>query len=221
MQPQAFVAYYRVSTQKQGADGLGIEAQRNAVKAFANGNVIAEFTEVESGGKNNRPQIALALAYARQHEATLLIAKMDRLSRNSAFINNLLEAGVDFIAADQPHATPLTIRILAAVAQEEREQISKRTKAALAVAKSRGVKLGGVQPSLRSKIDGFDAYIAPIIQSIIDSGKWSANAIAVELNERSVRSPKGGLWQAVTVQRVRQRIQEKDCSTQEISGCPE
>jgi DNA invertase Pin-like site-specific DNA recombinase len=209
MQPQTFVAYYRVSTTKQGADGLGIEAQRNAVKAFANGNVIAEFTEVESGGKNNRTQIALALAHAKANKATLLIAKMDRLSRNSAFINNLLEAGVDFIAVDQPHATPLTIRILAAVAQEEREQISKRVKAALAVAKDRGVKLGGVQDSLRTKIDQFDVYIAPIIQSIIDSGKWTANAIANELNERAIRSPKGGLWQAVTVQRVRKRIEEK------------
>ena len=210
MQPQQYVAYYRVSTQKQGADGLGIEAQRNAVKAFASGKVIAEFTEVESGGKNNRPQIALALAYARQHRATLLIAKMDRLSRNSAFINNLLEAGVDFVAVDQPHATPLTIRILAAVAQEEREQISKRTKAALAVAKQRGVKLGGVQPSLRNKIDEFDAYIRPIIQSIIDSGIVSANAVARELNQRNVRTSKGGSWQAVQVQRVLARIQEKE-----------
>jgi DNA invertase Pin-like site-specific DNA recombinase len=135
---------------------------------------------------------------------------MDRLSRNSAFINNLLEAGVDFVAVDQPHATPLTIRILAAVAQEEREQISKRTKAALAVAKQRGVKLGGVQPSLRNKINEFDAYIRPIIQSIIDSGIVSANAVARELNERNVRTSKGGSWQAVQVQRVLARIKEKE-----------
>lgn len=169
-QPQQFVAYYRVSTAKQGADGLGIEAQRAAVKAFANGNVIAEFTEVESGGKNNRPQIAMALEYARQHKATLLIAKMDRLSRNSAFINNLLEAGVDFLAVDQPHATPLTIRILAAVAQEEREQISKRVKAALAVAKDRGVKLGGAHQSKQDKADTFAESLQEVLQTLIDSG---------------------------------------------------
>jgi DNA invertase Pin-like site-specific DNA recombinase len=208
MQPAQlqYVAYYRVSTQKQGADGLGIEAQRAAVKAFANGNVIAEYTEVESGGRNTRPQIALALAHAKANKATLLIAKMDRLSRNSAFINNLLEAGVDFIAADQPHATPLTIRILAAVAQEEREQISKRTKAALAVTKQRGVKLGGVQPSLRKRIDAFDQSIHKDIQSIMQSGIASATGIAKQLNERGVRTSKGGQWQAVQVQRIMKRV---------------
>jgi len=206
MQPQQFVAYYRVSTQKQGVDGLGIEAQKKAVAAFANGNVIAEYTEVESGGKNNRPEITAALAHAKAHKATLLIAKMDRLSRNSAFINNLLEAGVDFVAVDQPHATPLTIRILAAVAQEEREQISKRTKAALAVAKERGVKLGGVQPGLRQRISQSDASIHADIQKLMDNGITSATGIAKALNERGVRTRTGATWQAVQVQRLLQRV---------------
>ena len=206
MQPQQFVAYYRVSTQKQGVDGLGIEAQKKAVAAFANGNVIAEYTEVESGGKNNRPKITAALAHAKAHKATLLIAKMDRLSRNSAFINNLLEAGVDFVAVDQPHATPLTIRILAAVAQEEREQISKRTKAALAVAKERGVKLGGVQPGLRQRISQSDASIHADIQKLMDNGITSATGIAKALNERGVRTRTGATWQAVQVQRLLQRV---------------
>lgn len=206
MQPQTYVAYYRVSTTKQGADGLGIEAQQRAVAEFAKGQIIAEFTEVESGAKNNRPQLQAALALAKANKAVLLIAKMDRLSRNSALINNLLESNVEFIAADQPHATPLTIRILAAVAQEEREQISKRVKSALAVAKSRGVRLGGVQDGLRSEIDQWDQSIHPTIQSIIDSGTVSSSGIAAQLNSMAVKTRKGGQWQAVTVLRLMERL---------------
>lgn len=208
MQPKQYVAYYRVSTQKQGADGLGIEAQRKAVGDFANGNVIAEFTEVESGGKNDRPQIALALEFAKSHSATLLIAKMDRLSRNSAFINNLLEAGVDFVAVDQPHATPLTIRILAAVAQEEREQISKRVKSALAVAKERGVKLGGSHPSKQQRADAFAESLRTDIQTLTDAGITTPAAIAQALNERGLRTPRGGQWGTGQAVRLLQRIQE-------------
>lgn len=207
VQPQQFVAYYRVSTQKQGADGLGIEAQRAAVKTFANGNVIAEFTEVESGGKNNRPQIAMALDFAKLHKATLLIAKMDRLSRNSAFINNLLEAGVDFIAVDQPHATPLTIRILAAVAQEEREQISKRVKAALAVAKDRGVKLGGAHQSKQDAAESFAKSLHTDLQAIMESGIKTPAAIARALNERGIRTPRGAEWGSGQVARLLNRLQ--------------
>lgn len=206
IQPVKFVAYYRVSTQKQGAEGLGIEAQKAAVKAFANGNVIAEYTEVESGGKNNRPEITLALEYAKLNKATLLIAKMDRLSRNSAFINNLLEAGVDFIAVDQPHATPLTIRILAAVAQEEREQISKRTRAALAIAKERGALLGGANPQKQAKADGFADTLADTIRTLKEAGVDSPAAIAKALNERAVRTPRGGEWGPGQVVRLLRRI---------------
>lgn len=208
IQPQRYVAYYRVSTTRQGESGLGIAAQRKAVADYASDTVIAEFIEVESGGKFKRPQLDAALAYARQHKATLLIAKMDRLSRNAHLVSCLLESNVNFIAVDQPHATPLTIRILAAVAQEEREQIGKRVKAALAAAKARGVKLGGVQAGLREEIDTFDQRILVVIQSIIDSGISSATGIAGELNKRAVATRKGSTWQAVQVQRLIKRVEK-------------
>ena len=129
-----FVSYYRVSTAQQGASGLGLEAQREAVSrhvAGAQGVIVAEFQEVESGKKNDRPQIAAALAACRLRHATLVIAKLDRLARNVHFISSLMELGVDFVACDNPHATRLTIHILAAVAEHEREMISQRTIAAL------------------------------------------------------------------------------------------
>lgn len=206
IQPTRYIAYYRVSTSRQGESGLGIAAQRQAVADYAGESVIAEFIEVESGGKFKRPQLDAALACARQHKATLLIAKMDRLSRNAHLVSCLLESNVNFIAVDQPHATPLTIRILAAVAQEEREQIGKRVKAALTAAKARGVKLGGVQAGLREEINTFDESILPVVQSIIDSGTTSATGIARELNNRAIRTRKGSMWQAVQVQRLLQRL---------------
>lgn len=208
MRPQQFVAYYRVSTQRQGESGLGLEAQRKAVAdyAAAKGIVVAEFTEIESGGKFHRPQLDAALAHAKANNATLVIAKMDRLSRNAHLVSCLLESGVNFIACDNEHATPMLIRILAAVAQEEREQIGKRVKSALQAAKDRGVKLGGVQPSLRKQIDEFDQCIHKDIQSIMECGHISATAIAKALNERAIKSRKGGKWQAVQVQRLLKRM---------------
>src|SRR3954451_12657380 len=140
-----WVAYYRVSTAKQGANGLGLDAQREAVAGHLDGGkwqLAAEFTEVESGRKNDRPELAKALATCRRTGATLVIAKLDRLARNVAFVSNLMEAGVEFVAVDFPTANRLTIHILAAVAEHEREMISARTKAALAAAKARAVKLG-------------------------------------------------------------------------------
>jgi DNA invertase Pin-like site-specific DNA recombinase len=139
-----FIAYYRVSTDRQGASGLGLAAQRGAVARFIGaGQLIAEYTEIESGKRHtNRPQLLAALADCRRQRAVLLIARLDRLARNVAFIANLMESGVDFVAVDMPQATRLTIHILAAVAEHEREMISARTKAALAEAKRRGVTLG-------------------------------------------------------------------------------
>src|SRR6266446_1735980 len=137
-----FVSYYRVSTAQQGASGLGLEAQREAVArhvAGAAGVIVAEFQEIESGKKNDRPQIAAALAACRLRRATLVIAKLDRLARNVHFISSLMESGVDFVACDNPHATRLTIHILAAVAEHEREMISQRTIAALAAAAARAL----------------------------------------------------------------------------------
>ena len=145
-----FVAYYRVSTEKQGRSGLGLEAQQEAVRTHLNGgnwHLAAEVVEIESGKRNDRPKLAEALRLCRLHGATLIIAKLDRLARNVAFISNLMESGVEFTAVDFPQANRLTVHILAAVAEHEREMISKRTKDALAAAKARGVKLGGVRPS--------------------------------------------------------------------------
>ncbi|PVY40379.1 recombinase family protein [Pontibacter virosus] len=139
------IAYYRVSTQKQGISGLGLEAQKAAVKGFiTQTQVLAEYTEVESGKKNNRPELEKAIAHAKQAGATLIIAKLDRLSRNAGFIFALKDSGVDFVCADMPDANTLTIGIFAVMAQHERELISKRTKDALAAKKARGEKVGNI-----------------------------------------------------------------------------
>lgn len=140
------IAYYRVSTDKQGRSGLGLEAQKSAVQQYAASGghrIVAEHVEVESGKRSdNRPQLAAALAACRLHRATLCIAKLDRLSRQLSFVANLMESGTDFVAVDNPTANRLTIHLLAAIAEHEREMISQRTKAALAAAKARGVRLG-------------------------------------------------------------------------------
>ena len=142
-----FIAYNRVSTEKQGRSGLGLEAQQAAAKAFvasrgASGKLLASYTEIESGKRVDRPELAKALEHARLTDGVLLIAKLDRLSRDAHFLLGLPKAGVRFTAADMPHADNFTVGIMALVAQKERESISERTKAALAAAKARGVKLG-------------------------------------------------------------------------------
>src|SRR5215207_4627522 len=144
-----FVSYLRVSTQEQGRSGLGLEAQRKAVADHLNGGrseLKAEFVEVESGKRGDRPELAKAMAACRVHRATLVIAKLDRLSRNQAFLMSLRDAGVEFICADMPQANRMTIGIMAAVAEGEAEMISARTKAALAAAKARGKALGRARP---------------------------------------------------------------------------
>jgi DNA invertase Pin-like site-specific DNA recombinase len=149
-----FVAYYRVSTDRQGRSGLGLEAQQKAVMDYLNGGaweLVGGFVEVESGNKADRPELARAVDACRKHKARLVIAKLDRLSRNLAFVATLMESGVEFVAVDNPHANKLTIHILAAVAEHEREAISERTKAALAAAKARGRRLGTPGPSRRGQ----------------------------------------------------------------------
>ncbi len=214
-----FVAYYRVSTDKQGKSGLGLDAQRQAVKGYLNdGKLIAEFTEVETGkGRNalrRRPQLNTALETCKKHKATLVIAKLDRLARNVAFISSLMESGVEFVAADMPHANRLTVHILAAVAEHEREMISERTKAALVVAKKRGVKLGCPVPERgsaagvkvrREHADQFAANTRPVIDSIRDSGVSSLRGVAEALNVRGIQAPRGGEWHATAVARVLER----------------
>jgi DNA invertase Pin-like site-specific DNA recombinase len=178
-----FVAYYRVSTDRQGKSGLGLDAQRKSVMDYLNGGsweLVAELVEVESGKHSERPKLAAALDACRKHKAKLVIAKLDRLSRNLAFIATLMKSGVEFIAVDNPHANKLTVHIPAAVAQHEREMISEPTKAALQAAKRRGVKLGNPRlaeaaqravESLKATADQFAANVLPVIREIQSGGQ--------------------------------------------------
>ncbi len=147
------IAYYRVSSKRQGRSGLGLEAQQAAVAEYARqhgAKVLAGYTEVESGKRSDRPELAKAIAHAKRARATLVVAKLDRLARNVAFTSKLMDSGVDFVCCDNPHANRLTIHILAAVAEDEARRISERTKSALAAAKRRGTKLGGSNPNCRN-----------------------------------------------------------------------
>ncbi len=217
--PRRFVAYYRVSTDRQGLSGLGLDAQRQTVENFAasaGASIVAEFQEIESGKNNARPEIAAAIAACRATRATLLIAKLDRLARNVAFVSNLMESGIDFIACDMPFANRLTVHILASVAEHEREMISKRTKEALAQAKLRGVKLGN--PNLRPGSRGAALYasrtrrdyanakardIIPYIDAARRAGCLSLGQIAEALTARGIKTPGGkNDWSAAQVRRV-------------------
>jgi DNA invertase Pin-like site-specific DNA recombinase len=214
-----WVSYLRVSTDKQGKSGLGLEAQRKAVADFLNGGrwqLLTEFVEVESGNRSDRPQLAVALAACKKHKAKLVIAKLDRLARNVNFVSGLMETGVEFVAADMPFANKLTIHILAAVAEHEREAISARTKAALVAAKARGVKLGG--PKLRlaqlngatankAEADRFAANTLPLIREAQKAGASSLRAIADILNARGVRTARGGKWAATQVRDIMLRTE--------------
>ena len=215
-----FVSYYRVSTARQGKSGLGLDAQKYAVEEYLNtvgASLINEFTEVESGKINNRTELLKALTCCRIHGATLLIAKLDRLSRNAAFLLTLRDSGVNFKCTDMPDANALTVGIMAVIAQDERERISQRTKAALRVAKARGVKLGGdrgnihlhaargAQNSLevrRNKAKERQLDLMPEVQRIVDGGIVSASGIARELNQLNILTARGGKWSATQVQRL-------------------
>jgi DNA invertase Pin-like site-specific DNA recombinase len=206
-----FIAYYRVSTEQQGMHGNGMAAQRKAVEDYLNGGkwkLVAEFTEVESGKRSDRPELAKAIAACKKHRAKLVIAKLDRLSRNVHFISGLMERKVDFVACDMPSANAFMINIYAAVAQEERRMISDRTKAGLAAARARGVKLGGPKLPEINGVRQADAAaraqaIAPVLAELAG---MSARAIAAELNARGIATPTGAPWSAKTVIRVRERL---------------
>lgn len=206
-----FIAYFRVSTDRQGRSGLGLDAQQKAVRDYlAGGQIVAEFTEIESGKRNARPELARALAACRRQKAKLVIAKLDRLSRNLAFIAALMDAGTEFIAVDNPHANRLTLHILAAVAQHEREMIAERTKAALQAAKARGVRLGRngaerLAPANRNAAVERATQLEPVLSRLRFAG-LSANQIAVELTARGVPTAMGGKWHAQTVIRMMGRI---------------
>jgi len=224
-----WIAYYRVSTDKQGKSGLGLEAQRSAVATYLNGGdwkLVKEFTEIESGKRSeNRAQLQAAFDACHLYGAKLIIAKLDRLSRDAHFLLGLEKAGVEFVCVDDPHMTPLTLGIRAVVAQHERELISARTKAALQAAKARNVKLGGrrtykdgrpVSLTLEAIAKGRDtiakrandkaARIMPAIRDLQTAGITSLAGIAAGLNEQGIPTPRGGRWQAVQVQRVLDRI---------------
>lgn len=202
-----FIAYYRVSTDRQGASGLGLDAQHQAVGLHVGtGKLIAEYTEIESGRRHtNRPQLLEALTECRKRRAVLLIARLDRLARNVAFIANLMESGADFIACDMPTAGRLTIHILAAVAEHEREMISKRTKAALTEAKRRGTMLGNprIEEARRSAMLGHEQRrpAAEVLNLMRGwrAQEWPLRRIAEELNRLSIRSPRGSRWYASSV----------------------
>jgi DNA invertase Pin-like site-specific DNA recombinase len=209
-QPQTFVAYYRVSTERQGQSGLGLDAQRAAVTAYAAGRgvVLAEFVEVESGRRDNRPQLAAALDLCRSKRAVLVIAKLDRLARSVAFISNLMDGGAEFVAVDMPQANRLTLHILAAVAEHEREMISKRTRDALAEAKRRGVRLGNPRPDsakaaavASAEAARFRETVAPLVRSLRAEGR-TLRGVAEELNRRGIKSSRGGRWHGAAVRRV-------------------
>ena len=205
-----YIAYYRVSTDKQGKSGLGLEAQQQAVAQFlaGRGELLAEFTEVESGKRHtNRPQLAEALALCRKHKARLVIAKLDRLARNVHFISGLMESGVDFVAVDMPEANRLTVHIIAAVAEHEREMISQRTKAALAAARARGTRLGNPTPlpslekgraTARNYLEGHHRRVQPVITAL-HGQNLSLRAIASEMNRRGIPTARGRKWEAATV----------------------
>jgi len=202
-----YVAYYRVSTQRQGHSGLGLDAQRAAVAGY---DLIAEFTEVESGKKSDRPELAAALALAKETGATLLIAKLDRLARNVHFITGLLEAGVEIKAADMPEADRTFLQMAAVFAEWEGRRISERTKAALAQARARGTKLGSPDPSKGGAVTGklrasATAKVAPTAMPIIKalrSAGQSLRAIAAALNDADIPSAMGGKWHATSVRNL-------------------
>ena len=215
MEPETgrFAAYFRVSTDRQGRSGLGLDAQRDAVQrhiASVGGSLIAEYVEVESGKRNNRLELQKALAACRRHKAKLLIAKLDRLSRNVAFIATMMDSGVEFVACDSPHATRLTLHILAAVAEHEREMIAARTKAALQAAKARGIRLGRngaerLAPANKAAAIERAKNLHPVLADLIASGV-SLRQIAEELTRRGIGTPRGGRWHPTTVGRLLNRL---------------
>ena len=223
-----WISYLRVSTDRQGKSGLGIEAQRNTVTEFLNGGswtLVKEFVEVESGKLAERPKLAEAIKACRVYGAKLVIAKLDRLSRDAHFLLGLEKAGVDFVCADMPNANRLTFGIMAMVADEERRMISKRTKDALAAAKRRGTKLGGdrgVMPSkkaramaieaLQARADAKAADLAPVIRELQATGKTSLRAIAAALNEAGIPTARGGEWSSPQVMRILERLSPFEAS---------
>lgn len=220
------VAYYRVSTSEQGRSGLGLEAQKAAVEDYLRSRqavLLAEFTEVESGARSDRPQLQAALKRAKVSNATLVIAKLDRLSRNAAFLLTLRDAGTDFVAVDMPDANAVTVGIMAVIAEEERRLISERTKAALKAAKVRGVRLGNPNGAEALRRSGFPGArvgmetakanaqrraenLREVLTEVLAEGATSYSAVARALNERHIATPRGNAWRPYGVRLLIQRL---------------
>ena len=210
-----------VSTARQGKSGLGLEAQRKTIDDFAasrNAVIAARFTEVESGKRTDRPELLKALNLAKLTGATLVIAKLDRLSRNAAFLLTLRDSGVRFLACDMPEANDLTVGIMALVAQQEREAISRRTREALQAARARGVKLGNpngaaalrragkggaaLRATVRANADAHAADLVDVLSDIRAQGHSTLRAMASELNSRGILTRRGGRWHVSNVKNL-------------------
>jgi DNA invertase Pin-like site-specific DNA recombinase len=222
-----FVAYRRVSTKQQGASGLGLEAQERMIGDYVarvRGKVLAAFTEVESGKRNDRPQLRKALAAARKHKATLIVAKLDRLARNVAFVSALMESKVEFKAADFPEANRLMIHILAAVAEYEAKLISDRTKAGLESRRQRGFTLGtpanlvaGKSPAPelnKAKARAEAERLRPVIDQLRRDGFTSVRALCDQLNDRGYVTGRGMCWHPTTIVRLLARLAPAAAPTQ-------
>ena len=209
-----FVGYIRVSTDRQAASGLGLAAQRTAIEQYAarqSREIIEIYVEAESGRLKDRPQLNAALAHCRRTKATLHIAKLDRLARNVAFVSALMETGTEFVAVDAPFANRLMIHVLSAVAEWEREQISERTKAALAAAKARGVKLGTYGAVLgankRIEADRFAKTVQPAFIAARNAGCVSLREYVAHLSAAGTPTPNGGKWHASNVSLILRRLE--------------
>ena len=221
MQNHQYIAYYRVSTVKQGQSGLGLAAQRVAVAAYLNSfasSLIGEFTEIETGKGSNaldtRPQLRAALDSCKKRKSTLIIAKLDRLARNVHFVSGLLETGCDFVAADMPQANKVMIQMHAVMSEWERDQISARTKAALTAAKARGVVLGATgRANLRQNLEArtgaandFAMKLSGVLQGFAVA-KMTQRQMVAQLNALEIRTVRGGAWSLAQLQRVLKRQQ--------------
>jgi DNA invertase Pin-like site-specific DNA recombinase len=219
---EKYVAYFRVSTKRQGASGLGLEAQEAAVDGYVagRGEVIGRFTEIESGRRNDRPQLNEAIATAKRNDAVLVIAKLDRLSRNVLFTAQLMASSVKFVCCDMPEADDTTIYIFAAIAQREARRTAERTAEALQAAKARGVKLGTHHPSTaagaalgrlkaeltnRARAADHAERVAVVVDEIRAAGVTTLVGVAKALNARGEKTARGGKWRHETVSRILKR----------------
>lgn len=222
---ERYAVYYRVSTNKQGKSGLGLEAQRKTVMDYLNGHsheIVGEFTEVESGGKDDRPELQKAITACRLKKARLVVAKLDRLSRDLHFITGLSKAGIQFTIAEQPNMNELTVHLFGALAEHERKLISQRTKQALDAAKERGVQLGNpclkrgeqiprsgnttqANQAREAKSNMFAREVVAVIEDFQSQGASSLRQVSDRLNREGFRTVRGKLWQATSVARVIRR----------------